>query len=278
MALTDGFLNLLHLFFTMLLSILFDGSFLLFSDCACPVLDILDLLLLLSLERFLFLLKEHLVEVHHLIVIELSLPFHLGDLDGANLLDTPSDQLLYDLLRPYLPHEFQFIKQLILLALFLLFDLLHYEVLLPFDPLCLENLLESLLFFGLRPCDLFLHLFHVGLPAGDLAHLLLDLLLDLEEYALPLLVAGLFLGLLDQLERRLEFVAEPHQVPRDFHLLVECDARRLVVQHGAHETLRVALVQERLDRTERVVEHQQVLQSLQLQVLEIVTALLQYTH
>ena len=73
-------------------------------------------------------------------------------------------------------------------------------------------------------------------------------------------------------------MTELDEVGGDLDLLVEGNTRGLVVEHGLDQRLAVALVEQGLDRVERVVELQERLQGRQLQVLEVVATLLEDTH
>jgi len=86
MALSNGSLDLFHLFFTMLVGVLNNGCLFLFSNGSSKVFNILELLLLFNLKSFLFLLEKTLVEAHDFIIVELLFPNHILDLVISYLL------------------------------------------------------------------------------------------------------------------------------------------------------------------------------------------------
>jgi len=77
MTFFDSPLDLFHLLLSMLYRVLFDGHLLFLSHSSGPKFHILNLLLFLSLEGFLFPFKKHLIVVHNLIIVELSLALHV---------------------------------------------------------------------------------------------------------------------------------------------------------------------------------------------------------
>jgi hypothetical protein len=144
MSLSDCLLDHLHLINSMFSTILLNKHLLLFSDCSCQVLHILDLLLLFNFELILFLFQKILVEVHYSIVVNLILLLHVTNLYSSNLLDASSIKISQDFLGSLLSHEVELIQKHILLPFLFFLDLLFSKVSFLFNLLLHEEVLKVL--------------------------------------------------------------------------------------------------------------------------------------
>jgi hypothetical protein len=178
-------------------------------------------------------------------------------------------------LRTNATHKLELFKQLILLALFLFFDLLLGEMAFLLLLLLGEDLLQGETLLCLGAGDLLLHQVHVLFTGKYLAHFLFHLFLDLLEDAFTFL--ALTGGLLHQLECLTESLSEADEVAGNLGLLIECDRLCLVIDNCLHEAFTVTLIEE-VFHLGKVgvgrVKGEETLQRGHLQVAEVVPALL----
>lgn len=223
---SDGLLDLLDLFITLLSGVFFYGNLLLLSDCSVPEFDVSHLFLLLLFDGLTFLHDEVLIDLNDDIIVDFCwVLFQI--LHRLSVLFGGSDFL--ETLCLHAGNEFESFVPLVFLKLFK--DLHSGDVLLASDLLFVLQSLLSLdisnflfliefSFLSFKVLESFLGLLHLGVFALLLLDFLLKLFLDLHEDTVSLGLA-VSCGLGNKLESSVQLVTKTDESFGNLSLVVE---------------------------------------------------------